>query len=99
MTTGAVNTPHPASLPPKGASRAIGKRPRMSTFLRILVAITVVAHTPFLLAVVVFAKRIAFPAPWTRDRKFWPAVGRLNNALGDRKLICACPPVEAYADA
>ena len=38
----------------------------------------------------------AFPAPWTRDRKFWPAVGRLNNALGDRKLICACPPMEAY---
>jgi len=41
----------------------------------------------------------AFPAPWTRDRKFWPAVGRLNNALGDRKLICSCPPIEAYADA
>jgi glycine dehydrogenase len=41
----------------------------------------------------------AFPAPWTRDRKFWPAVGRLNNALGDRKLICACPPIEAYAEA
>jgi len=39
----------------------------------------------------------AFPAPWTRDRKFWPAVSRLNNALGDRKLICACPPIEAYA--
>ena len=41
----------------------------------------------------------AFPAPWTRDRKFWPAVGRLNNALGDRKLVCACPPIEAYAEA
>ncbi len=41
----------------------------------------------------------AFPAPWTRDRKFWPHVGRLNNALGDRKLICACPPIEAYAEA
>ncbi len=41
----------------------------------------------------------AFPAPWTRDRKFWPAVGRLNNALGDRRLICACPPIEAYAEA
>jgi len=41
----------------------------------------------------------AFPAPWTRDRKFWPAVGRLNNALGDRKLICSCPPIEAYAEA
>jgi glycine dehydrogenase len=39
----------------------------------------------------------AFPAPWTRDRKFWPPVSRLNNALGDRKLICSCPPIEAYA--
>jgi glycine dehydrogenase len=41
----------------------------------------------------------AFPAPWTRDRKFWPAVGRLNNALGDRKLVCSCLPIEAYAQA
>jgi glycine dehydrogenase len=41
----------------------------------------------------------AYPAPWTRDRKFWPAVSRLNNALGDRRLICACPPIEAYAEA
>jgi len=41
----------------------------------------------------------AFPAPWTRDRKFWPAVSRLNNALGDRKLICSCPPIEEYAAA
>jgi glycine dehydrogenase len=41
----------------------------------------------------------AYPTPWTRDRKFWPAVSRLNNALGDRKLICACPPIEAYAEA
>ena len=40
----------------------------------------------------------AFPAPWTRDRKFWPAVSRINNALGDRKLVCACPPIEAYAE-
>ena len=39
----------------------------------------------------------AYPAPWTRDRKFWPFVSRLNNALGDRKLICSCPPIEDYA--
>jgi glycine dehydrogenase len=39
----------------------------------------------------------AFPAPWTVDRKFFPAVARINNALGDRKLICTCPPMEAYA--
>jgi glycine dehydrogenase len=40
----------------------------------------------------------AFPAPWTRERKFWPSVGRLNNALGDRKLICSCPPIEDYVE-
>ncbi len=38
----------------------------------------------------------AFPAPWTHARKFWPAVGRINNALGDRNLVCACPPLEDY---
>ncbi len=35
----------------------------------------------------------AFPLPWVRARKFWPAVGRLNNAYGDRNLFCSCPPV------
>ena len=39
----------------------------------------------------------AFPTPFTKDRKFFPFVGRINNALGDRKLICTCPPIEAYA--
>ena len=39
----------------------------------------------------------AFPAPWTRDRKFWPAVSRVDNAFGDRNLVCACPPIESYA--
>jgi glycine dehydrogenase len=38
----------------------------------------------------------AFPTAWTRTRKFWPSVGRLNNALGDRKLICSCLPIEDY---
>jgi glycine dehydrogenase len=42
-------------------------------------------------------EQAAFPAPWTRARKFWPAVGRINNAQGDRHLVCTCPPVEAYA--
>lgn len=40
----------------------------------------------------------AFPADWTRENKFWPAVGRVNNAVGDRNLVCACPPIEAYAE-
>ena len=39
----------------------------------------------------------AFPSAFVRASKFWPAVGRLNNVLGDRKLICSCPPVEDYA--
>jgi glycine dehydrogenase len=39
----------------------------------------------------------AFPAPWTRARKFWPSVGRINNAQGDRNLVCTCPPIESYS--
>jgi glycine cleavage system P protein (glycine dehydrogenase) len=39
----------------------------------------------------------AFPAPWVRERKFWPYVGRVDNAWGDRNLMCSCPPMESYA--
>jgi glycine dehydrogenase len=39
----------------------------------------------------------AFPAPWTREHKFWPSVGRIDGAYGDRNLICLCQPVEEYA--
>ncbi|HUF26900.1 MAG TPA: aminomethyl-transferring glycine dehydrogenase [Gemmatimonadaceae bacterium] len=35
-------------------------------------------------------ERAAFPAPWLRDRKFWPAVARIESAYGDRNLACAC---------
>ena len=38
----------------------------------------------------------AFPVSSLRARKFWPPVARVNAALGDRKLVCACPPIEAY---
>ena len=38
----------------------------------------------------------AFPAPWTKSRKFWPPVARIDNALGDRNLICTCPDIEEY---
>ncbi len=38
----------------------------------------------------------AFPAPWLKDYKFWPAVGRVDNPFGDRNLVCACPPIETY---
>ncbi len=44
-------------------------------------------------------RRAAFPAPWSAQSKFWPAVARIDNALGDRQLMCACPPIEAYAAA
>jgi len=43
-------------------------------------------------------ERAAFPLPWVRERKFWPAVARVDNAFGDRNLICSCPPVEEYAN-
>ncbi len=39
----------------------------------------------------------AFPAPWLRDFKFWPAVGRVDNPYGDRNLVCSCPTLEEYA--
>jgi len=42
-------------------------------------------------------QRAAYPLPWVKAHKFWPAVGRVNNVLGDRKLICSCPPIEDYA--
>ncbi|HET8771774.1 MAG TPA: aminomethyl-transferring glycine dehydrogenase [Gemmatimonadaceae bacterium] len=44
-------------------------------------------------------ERAAFPLPWVRERKFWPSVGRVESAYGDRNLVCSCPPTEAYAEA
>jgi glycine dehydrogenase len=41
-------------------------------------------------------EQAAYPLPWVRETKFWPAVARIDNPYGDRNLICACPPVEAY---
>src|SRR5882672_6322457 len=41
-------------------------------------------------------EQAAFPAPWTRDHKFWPAVARIDNVFGDRNLFCSCPPVEEF---
>ena len=42
-------------------------------------------------------ERAAFPAPWTKEHKFWPPIRRVNDVHGDRNLVCACPPIEAYA--
>ena len=44
-------------------------------------------------------ERAAFPAAWTRESKFWPAVGRVESAYGDRNLVCSCLPTDAYAEA
>src|SRR5436190_185338 len=44
-------------------------------------------------------EQAAFPAPWTRDHKFWPAVSRIDNVYGDRNLFCSCPPMEEFENA
>jgi glycine dehydrogenase len=44
-------------------------------------------------------EQAAFPAPWTREHKFWPAVARIDNVYGDRNLFCTCPTVEESSSA
>ena len=39
-----------------------------------------------------------YPAPWCREDKYWPPVGRVDNVYGDRNLVCTCPPMDAYLD-
>jgi len=41
-------------------------------------------------------EQAAYPAPWTREYKFWPAVGRIDAAFGDRNFVCSCLPMDAY---
>jgi glycine dehydrogenase len=43
-------------------------------------------------------ERAAFPLPRLRREKYWPPVRRIDGAHGDRNLVCACPPVDAYQD-
>jgi glycine dehydrogenase len=43
-------------------------------------------------------ERAAFPAPWTRDFKFWPAVARIDNVYGDRNLFCSCVPMDGLPE-
>lgn len=43
-------------------------------------------------------EKAAFPIPVVKDYKFWPTVGRVDNAYGDRNFMCSCPPVEEYAE-
>ena len=41
-------------------------------------------------------EQAAYPAPWTKEHKFWVSVGRIDNAYGDRNLVCSCEGMEAY---
>ncbi len=41
-------------------------------------------------------EQAAFPLPFVRERKFWVPVGRVDNAYGDKNLVCSCPPLDAY---
>lgn len=43
-------------------------------------------------------EKAVYPLKWVKDSKFWPSVARVDNAFGDRNLICACPPIESYME-
>jgi glycine dehydrogenase len=43
-------------------------------------------------------QKAAFPAPWLKQNKFWPSVGRINNAYGDRNLVCSCNLITDYLE-
>jgi glycine dehydrogenase len=43
-------------------------------------------------------EKAVYPAQWVRVAKFWPTVGRVDNAHGDRNLVCSCLPIEAYME-
>jgi len=42
--------------------------------------------------------KAAFPMPWSNNDKYWPTVTRIDDAYGDRNLVCACEPVESYKE-
>jgi len=64
----------------------------------------VIQHAPHTLAMVTIdnwtlpytRETAAFPMPCAREDKYWPAVTRIDDARGDRNLICTCAPVESY---
>lgn len=43
-------------------------------------------------------EKAAFPLPWTKNSKFWVSVARVDNAYGDRNLVCTCLPVSDYVE-
>jgi glycine dehydrogenase len=42
-------------------------------------------------------QKAAFPLPFVRESKFWPSVSRIDNAYGDRNLMCSCLPIEEFS--
>ena len=44
-------------------------------------------------------QKAAFPLPYVSEHKFWPSVRRVDDAYGDRNLICTCAPIESYVEA
>ena len=42
-------------------------------------------------------QKAAYPLPYVKDAKFWPSVSRVDNAYGDRNLVCSCLPIEEYS--
>jgi glycine dehydrogenase len=43
-------------------------------------------------------EQAVFPTTWTREAKFWPSVNRIDQAYGDRNLVCSCVGMDAYGD-
>ena len=43
-------------------------------------------------------QKAVYPLKWIKDNKFWPSVRRVDDAFGDRNLICTCTPIEAYME-
>ncbi|MBP9081018.1 MAG: aminomethyl-transferring glycine dehydrogenase [Flavobacteriales bacterium] len=43
-------------------------------------------------------ERAAFPVAGLRNAKYWPTASRVDNAYGDRNLVCSCPPIEDYTE-
>lgn len=43
-------------------------------------------------------QQAAFPLTWVKENKFWPSIKRVDNAFGDRNLICTCPSIESYEE-
>lgn len=41
-------------------------------------------------------EKAAFPKKWVKANKYWPPVGRVDNAFGDKNIVCSCPPIEDY---